>query len=140
MHMNAEFYKVKLDALQSEAKRLGYYFARSDTAAIMPPLLACCLAESINYHRDAFLYPKETPADWEESTRFRMNNGYAEQIMTGMIKALDTLGLRLQETPEAVRLLADEELRRREQESAPDDLSLDKIPSGFYEEHGDMPT
>ena len=31
-HMLASYYALQLDALQAEAKRLGYFFAQADTA------------------------------------------------------------------------------------------------------------
>lgn len=43
-HMMASYYALQLDALQAEAKRLGYFFAQADTADYMPPTLADCLA------------------------------------------------------------------------------------------------
>ncbi len=116
-HMLDVYYQIQLEALQDEAKRLGYYFAKADTAAVMPPLLADCLAESLQYRREIFLYPKRTPEYWERWTRNSMSDGYAQQHMQAMIEALATLGLRLQESPEAVNLLTIEECRLRERDA-----------------------
>ena len=56
-HMMASYYALQLDALEAEAKRLGYFFAQADTAATMPPVLADCLARAVIFRRESYLYP-----------------------------------------------------------------------------------
>jgi hypothetical protein len=64
-HMLASYYALQLDALQAEAKRLGYFFAQADTAATMPPVLAELLgAGDVIYRRESYLFPN-CPESWE---------------------------------------------------------------------------
>ena len=98
-HMLASYYALQLDALQAEAKRLGYFFAQADTAATMPPVLADCLARAVEYRRRCYLYPN-CPESWERQTTDSMSDGYAQEHCRSMLAALAALGIRLQEGPQ----------------------------------------
>ena len=56
-HMLASYYALQLDALQAEAKRLGYFFAQADTAATMPPVLADSTRSDFSYRAKALRTP-----------------------------------------------------------------------------------
>lgn len=120
-HMLASYYALQLDALQAEAKRLGYFFAQADTAAIMPPVLVERLAWATDYRRKCYLYPN-CPESWERQTADSMSDGYAKEHCRSMLAALAALGIRLQEGPQACALLAAEECRQREKASLPPEL------------------
>ena len=107
-HMLASYYALQLDALQAEAKRLGYFFAQADTAATMPPVLADCLARAVMYRRECYLNP-DAPDIWESRTDTAMRDGYAPET--------------LQEGQQACVLLAAEECRQREKASLPPEPS-----------------
>ncbi len=113
-HMMASYYAIQLDALQKEAKRLGCYFAKADTAAPIPPTLTECLASTIEYRRNSYLTPNKTAEAWEQQTRYSLEDGYAQEYLRSMMAALAALGVRLQEGPETLALLAAEECRQRE--------------------------
>ncbi|CAM5540738.1 hypothetical protein AFAE65S_04276 [Alcaligenes phenolicus] len=117
-HMMASYYALQLDALEAEAKRLGYFFAQADTAATMPPVLADCLARAVIFRRESYLYP-ENPEDWEWRTNGSMGDGFGPETLRAMLAALAALGIRLQESPQAAALLAAEECRQREAASVP---------------------
>ena len=121
-HMLASYYALQLDALQAEAKRLGYFFAQADTAATMPPVLADCLARAVMYRRECYLNP-DAPDIWESRTDTAMRDGYAPETLRAMLAALAALGIRLQESPQACALLAAEECRQREKASLPPEPS-----------------
>lgn len=112
-HMLASYYALQLDALQAEAKRLGYFFAQADRADCMPSTLADCLARAVEYRRKCYLYPN-CPESWERQTSDSMSDGYAQEHCRSMLAALAALGIRLQESPRACVLLAEEECRQRE--------------------------
>lgn len=109
-HIMASYYAVQLDVLQTEAKRLGYFFAQADKAATMPPTLADCLARAVMHRRESYLCP-EAPEVWEPRTDAAMREGYGPEILRSMLAALDALGIRLQESSQAYALLAAEECR-----------------------------
>ncbi len=117
-HMMASYYAAQLDALQAEAKRFGYFFAQADTAAWLPPLLAECLARAVLYRRECHLYP-EAFEDWDWQTTCAMRGGFGLETLRAMLAALEALGIRLQESPQAAALLAAEDLRQREAASVP---------------------
>ena len=121
-HMLASYYALQLDALQAEAKRLGYFFAQADTAATMPPVLADCLARAVEYRRRCYLY-LNCPESWERHTADSMSDGYAQEHCRSMLAGLAALGIRLQEGPQACALLAAEECRQREKASLPPEPS-----------------
>jgi len=116
-HMLASYYALQLDALQTEAKRLGYFFAQADTAATMPPVLAERLAWATEYRRKCYLYPNCPAEWWDRYASDRMSEGYAQEHCRSMLAALAALGVRLQESPQACALLAAEECRQREKAS-----------------------
>ena len=121
-HMMASYYALQLDALQAEAKRLGYFFAQAETAATMPPVLADCLARAVMYRRECYLNP-DAPDIWESRTDTAMRDGYAPETLRAMLAALAALGIRLQAGPQAYALLAAEECRQREKASLPPEPS-----------------
>lgn len=121
-HMLASYYALQLDALQAEAKRLGYFFAQADTAATMPPVLADCLARAVMYRRECYLNP-DAPDIWESRTDTAMRDGYAPETLRAMLAALAALGIRLQEGPQACALIAAEKCRQREKASLPPEPS-----------------
>ena len=121
-HMLASYYALQLDALQAEAKRLGYFFAQADTAATMPPVLAERLAWATEYRRKCCLFPN-CPESWERQTADSMSDGYAQEHCRSLVAALAALGIRLQESPQAFALLAAEECRQREKASLPPEPS-----------------
>lgn len=122
---NAIFYSVQLEALQIEAERLGFFFARNDTAAIVTPLLAERLASVTAYKRFSFLYPNDF-LDWDRLVSDQMENGYAPKHLVSLLEALAELGIRLQESPQATVLLKNEEEQKQDKEMPVDviDLSL----------------
>ena len=91
-HMLASYYALQLDALQAEAKRLGYFFAQADTAATMPPVLAERLAWATEYRRKCYLFPN-CPESWERQTSDSMSDGYAQEHCRSMLAALAALGI-----------------------------------------------
>lgn len=121
-HMLASYYALQLDALQAEAKRLGYFFAQADTAATMPPVLADCLAWAVMYRRECYLNP-DAPDIWESRTDTAMRDGHAQETLRAMLAALAALGIRLQEGPQACALIAAEKCRQREKASLPPEPS-----------------
>lgn len=121
-HMLASYYALQLDALQAEAKRLGYFFAQADTAATMPPVLADCLARAVMYRRECYLNP-DAPDIWESRTDTAMRDGFAPETLRAMLAALAALGIRLQEGPQACALIAAEKCRQREKASLPPEPS-----------------
>ena len=139
-HMMASYYALQLDALQAEAKRLGYFFAQSDTAATMPPVLAERLAWATEYRRKCYLYPN-CPESWERQTDDSTSDGYTQEHCRSMLAALAALGIRLQESPQACALLAAEECRLREKASLPptpepspdSEIEVSSFVSGFFD-------
>ncbi|HAT2714688.1 TPA: hypothetical protein I8303_003469 [Aeromonas hydrophila] len=117
-HMMASYYALQLEALQSEAKRLGYYFAQSDFAANIPPVLAERLAWATEYRRRSYLYPN-IPTKWERQVRWSMEDGYAQEYLSSMLAALAALGVRLQAGPQAYDLLAAEVCCQLEKNNLP---------------------
>ena len=87
-HMLASYYALQLDALQAEAKRLGYFFAQADTAATMPPVLADCLARAVMYRRECYLNP-DAPDIWGRSssrvTSRHFDHGNGSQAFTSKL-------------------------------------------------------
>jgi hypothetical protein len=117
-HLMASYYALQLDALQAEAKRLGYFFARADTAATMPPVLADRLAWATEYRRMVYQNPN-VPEKWVAWMSGSMSDGYPQEHLRSMLAALAALGIRLQVSPQAGALLAAEECRQREQAGLP---------------------
>ena len=109
-HMAASYYALQLNDLQVEANRLGYLFAQAETAATMPLDLAFHLAWNTEYTRIRREYPNARE-NWARWTADNMDNGYAKGNLRDMLAALTALGIRLQETPLALALLADEKYR-----------------------------
>lgn len=125
-HMLASYYALLLDALQAEAERLGYFFAKANTAATMPTVLADYLARAVMYRRESYLMP-DAPDIWESRTDTAMCNGYAPELLRAMLAALAALGIGLQEGPLANALLAAEEQAECERQRA----SLPPMPDPF---------
>ena len=134
-HVMASYYALQLDALQAEAKRLGYFFAQADTAATLPPVLAERLAWATEYRRWQYLYPN-CPEIWERQTNDSMSEGYAQEYCRSMLVALAALGVRLQEGPQASDLLSAEVCHQREK--ATTSLLPEPLPSTEIEAIGSL--
>lgn len=134
-HIMASYYAVQLDVLQTEAKRLGYFFAQADKAATMPPTLADCLARAVMHRRESYLCP-EAPEVWEPRTDAAMREGYGPEILRSMLAALDALGIRLQESPQAAALLAAQKWPTRELHKTSDGVVGASILPYFADLHG----
>ena len=137
-HLMASYYALQLDALQAEAKRLGHFFARADTAATMPPVLADRLAWATEYRRMGYQNPN-VPGKWVAWINSSMSDGYPQEHLRSMLAALAALGIRLQESPRARALLAAEECRQREQASLPpeppplSEVEVSGFVAGFFD-------
>jgi len=112
-HVMANYYTLLLDALQLEADRLGYFFAQSDTGAIMLPTLNENLAWKVRFRRICYLYPNLNE-DWCRLVEEGMSDGSAKQFLRAMLAALAALGIRLQGGPDVCSQLEEEECRLRE--------------------------
>lgn len=126
-HMMANYYTVQLEALQDEAKRLGYYFASTELAAITPSILVDCLAYAVDYRRRSYLYPRLAPEEWERITRDAIKDGYPQVHVRDLLTALEALGVRIQESPEALELITCEESRERRRDADTRDAYIPEL-------------
>lgn len=116
-HVTASYYAIQLTELQVIAKRFGYFFARANTTAFMPAIVFDCLARGLEYRRQSYLYPLMAPGRLQQRTSWNMEDGYAQEYLVEILGALVSLGLRLQESPEALALVTAEESRQREDQA-----------------------
>ncbi len=129
-HVTASFYAIQLAELEEVAKGFGYFFAQADTAAIMPPVLFDRLAYALEDRREFELYPNMLTEERQRRTSLNMKEGYAPGYLRAILEALDSLGLRLQESPVAAALIASEESIEREEKAHAQAL-IDAIVKGF---------
>lgn len=109
----ASHYGELLEAVQDAARELGYFFAKAETAATVPELLAEVLAEAIVLRKEASLSPWNRE-DAEQRARRYLEDGFGEVMRDEMLSALDAVGVRLQETDQAPFLLTSAKIMRDE--------------------------
>jgi hypothetical protein len=109
----ANHYGVLLDAVQSAAQELGYFFAKADTAAAMPELLAEVLAEAIVLRKEASVSPLDSEGAEQRARRY-LAEGFGEVMRDEILSALEGVGIRLQETGQASVLLTSAKIMRDE--------------------------
>ncbi len=109
----ASHYGDLLDAVQNAARELGYFFAKADTAAAMPELLAELLAEAIVLRKEASVSPLDSVGAEERARRY-LAEGFGEVMRDEILNALEAVGVRLQETAQASLLLTSAKIMRDE--------------------------
>ncbi|KVO15147.1 hypothetical protein WJ74_10860 [Burkholderia ubonensis] len=125
----ANHYGKLLEAVQDAARELGYFFAKAETAATMPELLAEVLAEAIVLRKEVSVSPWDREAAELRAHRY-IAEGFGEVIRDDILSALEAAGIRLQETAQAPLLLMSAKIMR--------DESLLTAPARETEERGEQ--
>lgn len=106
--VNTEWYASILQAMQKEAERLGYTFVKTESTAILPPIVAERLAFALCFQRESFQSPLEEKSRTEKIVGRLFLNGFAQQLFTSMMGGLSSCGVGLEAGADAhERVLAE---------------------------------
>lgn len=100
--IHVQFYMTLLDAVQEEARKVGFDFYRSGSGVAsdgrewLPASLEENLARALAERRRAELFPRQPAEDRERGVRLDMSDGYAHAYVRQVIAALAAQGIRLQ--------------------------------------------
>jgi hypothetical protein len=90
--MNANYFSIQLEALQTEAAKLGLYFEERGFEYFLCADEANHLARAVEYRRQQFLNP-DSPDVWDSCVKESMESGYACMHLRELIDALKGLGI-----------------------------------------------
>ncbi|WP_131707717.1 MULTISPECIES: hypothetical protein [Xanthomonas] len=110
------YYRLLLDALQTKAEQLGFYFALSDipVPGSDSPVLLEALAKAVQYRKASYLYPSEESSRWERSVNAAVRDGSALRFVQEIIEGLRRAGICLRSGKNSFPLLYAEGCRQRE--------------------------
>lgn len=126
-HLGAAYYAVQLDAMQREAQRHGYFFAKADTAVSIPPTVIDHMAYALEERRQAYLRPRADNLVYLAEETY--NAGGAHVTLNAILDALAALGVRPQAGVGAFI-----------EDATPSDAKVSKLVNDFFAKLEDGPT
>lgn len=89
-YANMQWYQSMLEALQQEAERLGYVFAKGGDfpVAPLPPIVDDRLAFALTVQRELYLSPTTDKADFENKVREWFAIGFPQRLLKDFLDGL----------------------------------------------------
>ena len=99
--VTAAYYTALLDALQSEAAKLGYHFAATSETTPVPAAVMDSLALAVSTRRRDHLYAI-APGNANDAEDFDMVDGFAQRLAQALLDALSARGIALLPAPSLI--------------------------------------